>query len=476
MSPTTAQHRPIIPPAVLYPAHVAHLGRAYAAAIEDAGYDALVIDGGAAVPKSRFDDQDWPFRPAPGFAHWLPLAEPDAWLVVESGRRPRLLRRHQSSYWEAPPPSVGEEVWSELDTAAIAGDALARELPQGKRTAYLGEDAARAAAAGIAAEHVNPPALVARLDAIRALKTDYERECILEANRRAVRGHQRVFGAFSIADKSELELHLLYLEVTGQDDQEAPYKGIVALGRHAATLHHVSYDREPSRRAVQSLLVDAGATCRGYASDVTRTAIKGQSGGAASVFADLIVRVETLQQDVIRRIRPGMPYEDLHDQSHVLLAPILRELDMVRASDDELVGHSPVPPARSRPLARHPGARRRLPHRAAAAGEPVPAQHHADHRRTGVHHRAGLLLHPRAPRRAAPRPDRRAGELATGRPARRFRRRADRGRRRRPRAGGAQPHSRGLAGHGELGGEGRGRGPSPPANRRSSVCNPWASI
>ena len=371
MSPTTAQHRPIIPPAVLYPAHVAHLGRAYAAAIEDAGYDALVIDGGAAVPKSRFDDQDWPFRPAPGFAHWLPLAEPDAWLVVESGRRPRLLRRHQSSYWEAPPPSVGEEVWSELDTAAIAGDALARELPQGKRTAYLGEDAARAAAAGIAAEHVNPPALVARLDAIRALKTDYERECILEANRRAVRGHQRVFGAFSIADKSELELHLLYLEVTGQDDQEAPYKGIVALGRHAATLHHVSYDREPSRRAVQSLLVDAGATCRGYASDVTRTAIKGQSGGAASVFADLIVRVETLQQDVIRRIRPGMPYEDLHDQSHVLLAPILRELDMVRASDDELVGRGVT--------------RRFLPH--------------------GLGHSLGIQVHDVGCRTAPPRPE-----------------------------------------------------------------------
>ena len=33
-----------------------------------------------------------------------------------------------------------------------------------------------------------------------------------------------------------------------------------------------------------------------------------------------------------------MPYEDLHDQAHVLLAPILRELDLVRASDDELVG------------------------------------------------------------------------------------------------------------------------------------------
>ena len=120
--PLTAQFRQIVPPSTLYAAHVAHLGRAYASALAESGYDGLVIDGGAAAPKSRFDDQDWPFKPSPGFAHWLPLVEPDAWLVVEPGHRPRLLRRHQVSYWEGPSASVGEEVWSELDTATIAHD------------------------------------------------------------------------------------------------------------------------------------------------------------------------------------------------------------------------------------------------------------------------------------------------------------------------------------------------------------------
>jgi Xaa-Pro dipeptidase len=103
-------------------------------------------------------------------------------------------------------------------------------------------------------------------------------------------------------------------------------------------LHHVHYQRHPSGRAVQSLLVDAGASCRGYASDVTRTAIKGADEGAAVVFANLIVRLEALQQEVCRRVRAELPYEELHDQTHQLLAPILRELELVRASDDELVG------------------------------------------------------------------------------------------------------------------------------------------
>jgi Xaa-Pro dipeptidase len=334
----TAQHRPVVPPAELYPDHVAHLTRAYAGALTDAGYDAAVIHSGALVARSRFDDQDWPFRPTPAFAHWLPLLEPDAWLVVEPDRRPRLLRTHRVSYWEGPPPPAGDEVWAQFDAAELQADAIGRELPRGRRVAFVGEDAARAAAAGIAPEHINPADLIAGFEAVRTLKTDYERECIAEANRRAVRGHQRVFGTFSVSDKSELELHLLYLEATDQDDAETPYKDIVALGRHAGVLHHVSYDRRAEHRPVQSLLVDAGATCRGYAADVTRTAIKGADEGAAVVFANLIVRIEALQQEICRRVRPGMPYEELHDTTHQLLAPILRELDLVHASDDELIG------------------------------------------------------------------------------------------------------------------------------------------
>ena len=33
----------------------------------------------------------------------------------------------------------------------------------------------------------------------------------------------------------------------------------------------------------------------------------------------------------------GLPYEELHDQCHVLIAPILRELDILRAGDEEMV-------------------------------------------------------------------------------------------------------------------------------------------
>jgi Xaa-Pro dipeptidase len=160
--------------------------------------------------------------------------------------------------------------------------------------------------------------------------------CIGEANRRAAQGHQAVAEAFMAGAYSELELHLLYLQVTAQDSSETPYQGIVALDENAAVLHHTCYGRQPSPDKTQSLLIDAGATCLGYASDITRTAVKG-GGGAADVFAELVRRMEGLQAEVIGRVRPGLAYESLHDQAHELLAPILRDLGIARGSDDELV-------------------------------------------------------------------------------------------------------------------------------------------
>ena len=323
--------------APLYRAHIARIQAGYEQALAAAGFDAAVLHAGEVQEVSRFDDREWPFKPSPSFAHWLPLVEPDAWLVVRPGQRPRLLRCRADSFWEAPTAALPEHVLAHFDAAQVAPDDLAAELPAG-RLAFIGESPAAAARAGITnpARH-NPPALTAALDQLRAKKTDYERECMAEANRRAARGHKRVLSAFAAGPaRSELELHLLYLGVTGQDATDAPYKCIVAQNRHAATLHHVHYDRLPPAGEAGSLLIDAGATHLGYASDITRTLVRG-SGDVATTFGELIARLESLQQEVCRRVRPGLPYQDLHDQAHQLLAPVLRDLGLVKASDDELV-------------------------------------------------------------------------------------------------------------------------------------------
>ncbi|MBS2025845.1 MAG: M24 family metallopeptidase, partial [Deltaproteobacteria bacterium] len=162
----------------------------------------------------------------------------------------------------------------------------------------------------------------------------YEEACLLEANLRAAEGHDTLRALFAQADLSELELHLEFLKATAQDDADTPYKNIVALGVHAATLHHVAYEKRA--RPAQSMLLDAGATCCGYASDITRTWVKG-GGAAASTFAQLVNGMERLQQRMCAMAKPGLEYEDLHDESHRGVGALLREAGVSKLSGDELV-------------------------------------------------------------------------------------------------------------------------------------------
>jgi Xaa-Pro dipeptidase len=307
--------------ATAYAAHVDHVVPAYATAAQRAGYDALALHAGAPALVNRFDDRHHPLSITPAFAHVAPVAEPDAWIVLRPGARPRLIRIVVDDFWEAPPPPPPDFVLAAFDVVLATPDHARGLLPQG-RTAYVSRDPDALAAP---AADVNPPALIAALDAVRTRKTAYERLCLTEATRRAVRGHAAVAARFaSERDATELQLHLTYLDATGQDDAETPYKGIVALGRHAATLHHVAYDRATPGRAAESLLVDAGASFLGYGADITRTHVRGATG----LFADLVARMDELQQEVCRRIEPGKAYEALHDESHHLLAAVLVDLDI----------------------------------------------------------------------------------------------------------------------------------------------------
>jgi Xaa-Pro dipeptidase len=318
----------------LYEQHVGELEKSYAKVLSAQGWDGVAIHSGLAKLRSAYDDVYWPLRVTPHFQHWLPLAVADCVLLVVPGKRPVLYRNVEPNFWEAPAPPETGHFWPSFELVDVTDPAKLKDLlPKGGKIAFLGEEKERGAALGFG-DRMAPPELVKALDALRTLKSPYEILCLHEANRRAALGHDAVANAFRAADRSELDLHLLYLGATRQDDPETPYKNIVALGEHAATLHHIGYDR--GRSAAQALLLDAGATYQGYASDVTRTYVKGKGHGA-EVFGGLISKMETLQQEMCRRAKPGIPYQQLHNQSHELLAAVLRDLGIARASDGELV-------------------------------------------------------------------------------------------------------------------------------------------
>jgi Xaa-Pro dipeptidase len=317
-----------------YQAHVADLAGRYAPVLAAAEVDAVVIHSGALQKRTEFDDQYWPLRVTPHFQHWLPLAHPDCALVVVPGKRPVLAWMKSSSYWETPPEPETRHFERALDVRPVRESADVRSFLPAGRVAFVGEAAATAAAWGIPAERVNADSLLGPLDRLRALKTPYEVLCLAEANRRAALGHAAARDAFRAGGASELEMHLRFLSATSQDDPETPYKNIVAEGPHAATLHHIAYDRRPSAAGPQSLLVDAGASYLGYCSDITRTWTRGD-GAVASTFAQLVKGVEEMQGRLCAMVRVGSPYEDLHEESHRQVTTILKDLGVVKTSVEE---------------------------------------------------------------------------------------------------------------------------------------------
>lgn len=322
----------------LYRDHVAALEAAYERAMLGSveRFDGVAIHSGSLVPRSEFDDQFWPLRPVPHWQHWLAFVEPDAVLLLQPGRKPRLVRQLAPSFWEKPLAPESEAFLEAFEVIEDRNGSLVPSLlRQGAATwALVGE--ARALAKMPLQGVLNPPKLVAALDALRVHKTPYEVACLAEANRRARAGHDALRAAFFAGDSSELDLHLLYLRATAQDDAETPYKNIVALGAHAATLHHIAYGKRAAPREAESLLVDAGATCRGYGADITRTWVKGR-GAAAETFAALSEGVNRLQQQLCTEVAVGKPYENLHDASHRGVAALLRDVGVLRGSIEEAV-------------------------------------------------------------------------------------------------------------------------------------------
>jgi Xaa-Pro dipeptidase len=309
----------------LFRDHIAERKTKAAEALAKTGFDALVLSSGA--PFTYFaDDNDAPFHPVAHFAHWCPIPGPHHLLRVELGKKPRLVRYAPEDYWYEQ-KGLGDPFWSSEFDVEEAGtlDAVWKALGPIRNAAYVGSEIVRAREAGLS---VNPPKLVSRLDWDRAYKTDYEIQTLDEASALGAKGHRAALRAFE-AGASELEIHYAFVQAMEVTEDELPYPTIVALNEKAAFLH---YHNKRGVRNGSLLLIDAGATSRGYASDITRTHV---SKACDPRFAALRDGVEKLQQELCGDVRPGAPFGDLHRAAHRKVAKLLTESEVLRAGADE---------------------------------------------------------------------------------------------------------------------------------------------
>lgn len=314
--------------ASLYPEHLASVRAATDHALEASGHGALVIAGGA-QRMAFLDDNPYPFRVNPHLKWWVPVVEnPHCYLMYRPGEKPVLVYWQPADYWHKP-ASDPEGFWVEhFDVRVVrdeqgAREALGRDL---SHHALIGEEDGGAAAWGF--EAINPDGLLDRLHWARGRKTEYEIECMRRANEAGARGHVAAERAFR-AGSSEFEIHIEYMRATQHSENALPYGNIIGLNQHAAVLHYQFQEREaPLER--HSLLIDAGATFLGYASDITRTWSAGDPE-----FTELVERMDAAEQQICAMVRPGRDYREVHFFAHRKVGEILSDMRLTSMSSED---------------------------------------------------------------------------------------------------------------------------------------------
>lgn len=310
-----------------YAAHLEIQRRHTDEALAATGFDALAIYAGG-HHMQFLDDQPYPFKPNPHFRWWTPLAEAvDCWLVYRPGQRLQLVFLQPVDYWYKP-PEVPNDFWTDAFEIKII-----REPSEAKahiaavaRCAFVGEWREEFADWGFTGR--NPDALMHRLHYVRAIKTEYELECMRRASHIAARAHKAAEAAFR-GGGSEYEIHMAYVRASGLTENELPYPSIVALNANTAVLHYQNQERTVPAE-LRSFLIDAGAQVHGYAADITRTYSRKDDD-----FAALIAAMNEQQLGLCSEVRAGVDYADIHLSAHRRVGKILRDFNVIAASPDE---------------------------------------------------------------------------------------------------------------------------------------------
>lgn len=305
--------------AALYPQHLQKLQQQAENWLSAAAMDCLVIDSGSQESYYR-NDIAIPYRAYGEFLRWLPLTDaPGSLLLVRGGEPPLLLVHQDAGFWHQQ-LDLRAPLWHGLiEQTPFSESDLKRQL-QGQQTAYLGPRGGWATNLGI--DKVNPATLLAQSEWYRAYKTPYEQGCMRQAAEIALRGHQAVAEGFA-EGLSEWAMHLCYLQAIEQGDNELPYPNIIALNQHGAVLHYQQRDRTaPTEK--RSLLIDAGASFRGYGTDISRS-----YGAEPGIYSDLIQAVEAAQQQLIAGLSLGQNYVEVHVQACLQMAAILQSASLV---------------------------------------------------------------------------------------------------------------------------------------------------
>lgn len=266
-------------------------------------------------------DMAYPFRQDSNFWYFTGLREPDIWLVLDSEKNEsRLLFDEQSSYaieWEGERDTAHYTRCSGIESFGLKTELptiLKRAISKHKRICYLEPAAERLEPYGfmtnparrLLAEMLKkyvPDLHDIRLDIaqLRQLKRPEELSSIqraIDVTALALENARKSMASFQ--NEKDIERFISSEFYKNGADGHA-YEPIIAGGVNAATIHYQSNNAQLDKERL--LLLDVGASCDGYAADISRTWAMVKPTKRQEEIYDAVAE---LQQIAFTKLKPGV--------------------------------------------------------------------------------------------------------------------------------------------------------------------------
>lgn len=313
----------------------------------------------AALPAKRNSDIEYPYRQTSDFFWLTGFNEPEALLVLKSGRKSRkkeeiiLFCREKDSHMEQ---WAGKRLGPKqaIDTLGVDAafgvadlDAMMPALLKGCSNIYcdLGDNPIfdqqviswLSTLRNTAREGVEPPhqitSLKHELHELRLHKSAAEITTMACAAEITAKAHRRAMSSCRPGiSELTIEAELLH-EFAIQGARWPAYPAIVGGGERACILHYT--DNNHRLKDGELLLIDAGCELDGYAADLTRTFPV--NGRFTSIQKALYEIVLAAQLATIDQCRAGQPYDSLQQTTNHILTEGLLDLGILKGELAELI-------------------------------------------------------------------------------------------------------------------------------------------
>lgn len=297
----------------------------------------ILLAAGCRVPRNH--DVDYVFRQSSDFLYLTGVAEPDFLLLIDPRRGrdtlfiPRIDNHHRVWLGHVPDSREAKSLYgfsSTLYASELPG--VLRRARSGYRRCYAQEPLYRKLRPALRLPN-SAASLRDALDELRACKGEGELELMRRANEVSSRAHRLVMRSARPGQHEYQVQSVFEAECLKAGLRHLGYPSIVAAGRNAAVLHY--HANNARLKAGGLLLIDAGAECKGYAADITRTFPV--SGAFSRRQRDIYCIVLETQKSCIARARPGVVSAELHVHSMTMIAEGLRSLGLLRGDVSGLV-------------------------------------------------------------------------------------------------------------------------------------------